>query len=329
MHYLLLFVPLVCVIPWLVLELRERNAPRILLGVISLLLVCGATWLSVELSWVRPYVLTDYERAALQSSVRALSDLAQLTGLPQDVHLVGSHGSEFDLDFATSLPQEAAALRERIESELAAVAADEDGFLIEAKPASVAFHYRNAEADKAAQALKTVLDGPGSMEGVFTRHGKKVVEFGVVATSKGNALETMRHRSGASAVIFFGDDRTDEDAFATLAGPDIGIKVGEGDSIARYRVDGPGDVAQVLARLSELRGQWLAGAEAVEIERHSMLSDQRTIAMVTPGARVAWMCVPRLDSPALFAELLGGPTAGHFSIHPADGTAAPCATAGP
>ena len=255
-------------------------------------------------------------------SGRALSDLAQLTGLPQDVHLVGSHGSEFDLDFATSLPQEAAALRQRIEAELAVVAADDNGFSIESKPASVAFHYRNAEADKAAEALETVMNGPGSMEGVFTRHGKKVVEFGVVDTSKGRALETMRHRSGASAVIFFGDDRTDEDAFATLAGPDIGIKVGEGDSIAQYRVDGPGDVAQVLARLSELRGHWLAGAEAVEIERHSMLSDQRTIALVTPDARVAWMCVPRLDSPALFAELLGGPAAGHFSIKPADGVAA-------
>ena len=256
-------------------------------------------------------------------SGRALSNLAELTGLPQDVHLVGSHGSEFDLDFATSLPQEAAVLRERIEADLAAVAAAADGFLIEAKPASVAFHYRNAEADKAAEALKTVLDGPGSMKGVFTRHGKQVVELGVVTTSKGRALETMRHRSGASAVIFFGDDLTDEDAFATLTGPDIGIKVGGGDSIARYRVDGPGEVAQVLARLTELRGRWLAGAEAVEIERHSMLSDQRTIALVTPGARVAWMCVPRLDSPALFAELLGGPAAGHFSIRPADG-GAPC-----
>ncbi len=159
-----------------------------------------------------------------------------------------------------------------------------------------------------------MLDGPARLEGVYTKHGKKVVELGVVATSKGSALETMRHRCGASAVIYLGDDRTDEDAFATLAGPDIGIKVGSGETCAAYRVDGPGEVAQVLARLSELRAQWLQGAEAVPIEHHSMLSDQRTVALVTPAARITWMCVPRIDSPAIFAELLGGPAAGHFSI---------------
>jgi len=253
-------------------------------------------------------------------SGRALEDLSRLTGLPDDVHLVGSHGSEFDLDFATSLPPEAAALRERIATELAAVAGADEGFHIETKPASVAFHYRNADEGRAREALKTVLDGPASLEGVFTKHGKKVVELGVVETNKGNALETMRHRSGASAVIFFGDDVTDEDAFATLAGPDIGVKVGPGESAAAHRVAGPEEVARILARLSELRVEWLQGADAVGIEAHSVLSDQRTIAVVTPDARVVWMCAPRLDSPALFAALLGGRADGHFTIRPADGT---------
>jgi len=253
-------------------------------------------------------------------SGRALQDLARLTGLPDDIHLVGSHGSEFDLDFATSLPPEAALLRERIASELAIVAEAGEGFHIETKPASVAFHYRNADEGRARAALKTVLDGPAALEGVFTKHGKKVVELGVVETSKGNALETMRHRSGASAVIFFGDDVTDEDAFLTLAGPDVGVKVGPGESAAAHRVEGPEAVARVLARLSELRAEWLQGADAVGIEEHSVLSDQRTMAVVTPDARVVWMCAPRLDSPALFAALLGGRADGHFTIRPADGS---------
>ena len=29
------------------------------------------------------------------------------------------------------------------------------------------------------------------------------------------------------------------------------------------------------------------------------------------------MCAPRVDGPALFSELLGGPAAGHFTIEPA------------
>ncbi len=47
-----------------------------------------------------------------------------------------------------------------------------------------------------------------------------------------------------------------------------------------------------------------------------MLSDQRSAALVTPQAQINWLCVPRIDSPAIFAALLGGPEAGHFSIEP-------------
>ena len=54
----------------------------------------------------------------------------------------------------------------------------------------------------------------------------------------------------------------------------------------------------------------------VPIEQHSLLSDQRTAAVVTPDARVVWLCEPRIDSPPLLAELLGGPDAGFFSVRP-------------
>ncbi|MEE8246359.1 MAG: trehalose-phosphatase, partial [Alphaproteobacteria bacterium] len=252
-------------------------------------------------------------------SGRALHDLATLTGLPEEVHLVGSHGSEFDVDFPTSLPPRAKKLRERLDAELSEIARDGDGLLVERKPASIAFHYRNASEAEADRALAAVLDGPATIEGVYTKHGKKVVELGVVSTNQGDALESVRHRVGASAVVFLGDDRTDEDAFRTLTGPDVAVKVGQGDTLAPYRIAGPDEVARRLARLSELRADWLAGSDAVPIETHAMLSDQRTAALVTPAARITWLCVPRLDSPALFAELLGGPAAGHFSISAAGG----------
>ncbi|MDX6562553.1 MAG: hypothetical protein QOD65_2367, partial [Gaiellales bacterium] len=56
---------------------------------------------------------------------------------------------------------------------------------------------------------------------------------------------------------------------------------------------------------------------AVPIERHAMLSDGETVALVTPDARVTWMCHPRPDSAPLFAELVGGHTAGALSVRPA------------
>jgi len=252
-------------------------------------------------------------------SGRALRDLAELTGLPEEVHLVGSHGSEFDPDFAQSLSAEEAALREKLVEELRDIAGGDNGFTIEEKPASVALHYRNVPDEPAKRALERVLAGPASYEAVYTKRGKMVIELAVLSTNKGDALEKIRHRVGASAALFLGDDVTDEDAFRTLKGPDVGVKVGEGESVAEFRVDDTVEVARVLALLSEMRQKWLAGSEATPIEEHAMLSDQRTVALVSPEARIVWLCAPRIDSSAVFAELLGGPTAGHFSIAHGEG----------
>jgi len=249
-------------------------------------------------------------------SGRALSDLARLTGEPEEVHLVGSHGSEFDPDFAARLSRATVALRERVASELEEIARRDEGFQIERKPASIAFHYRNVDRPEAERALRDIAAGPASFEGVFTKHGKEVVELGVVSTNKGQALDAIRGRVGASMTVFLGDDITDEDAFATLWGPDIGVKVGDGETCAAHRIADVNEVARLLAQLAEERGAWLAGSDAVPIERHSLLSDQRTVALVTPEARITWMCAARIDSPSVFAELLGGPTAGYFAVRP-------------
>lgn len=50
-----------------------------------------------------------------------------------------------------------------------------------------------------------------------------------------------------------------------------------------------------------------------------MLSDQRTVALVAPDASIAWMCAPRIDSSALFAEILGGASAGTFKVGSREG----------
>ncbi|MCC7389062.1 MAG: trehalose-phosphatase [Phycisphaerales bacterium] len=254
-------------------------------------------------------------------SGRALRDLSSLTGAPDEVHLVGSHGSEFDPGFGAQLTPESVALRRRLEQELAEIASRAEGLSVEHKPASVAFHFRNADTETADRALEAVLDGPARYEGVYTKHGKKVVELGVVATDKGSALETIRQRVGATAALFIGDDLTDEDAFKTLRGPDVGVKVGEGESAALYRVGSEVAVSHLLATLAEARAAWLAGAHATPIERLSMLTDQRTVAIVTPDAGVCWMCAPRIDSPPVFADLLGGAGAGYFSVRPSGGEA--------
>ena len=73
-------------------------------------------------------------------SGRSLRDLAALSRLPAEIHLVGSHGTEFDIDFALDLDP---TLRERLTQlldALTSVVAAHPGLSLEKKPASVAVH---------------------------------------------------------------------------------------------------------------------------------------------------------------------------------------------
>ena len=252
-------------------------------------------------------------------SGRAIRDLMKFTNSPEGIHLIGSHGSEFDPDFAETLPETTKNLRDRVLHDLNEIAKRDEGLVVEEKPTGGAFHYRLAEDSVASAALQEVLEGPGSLDGVHIKEGKKVCELSVVDQNKGSALRTMRQRFGATSVVFLGDDKTDEDVFSILCGPDLGVKVGRGETKAQHRVQGVEDVWHLFAYLAEKRVQWLAGSKAERIEEHSLLSDQRTTALVTKDARIVWLCVPRVDSPALFSELVGGPCAGRFSIEPESG----------
>ncbi len=246
-------------------------------------------------------------------SGRSLRDLATLSRFPEEIRLVGSHGSEFDLGFASQLAPELSELRQKLTRAVQQLG-DKYSALVEEKPAGVTFHLRKLSENDAVRARDELIRGPATWDGVHTRTGHDVLEMSVIETDKGTALSILRAQVGATAVIFLGDDVTDEDAFATLQGPDVGVKVGAGQSAAAFRVKDTDTVAKVLALLYELRSEWLRGAGLVAIEDHSMLSDLRTAAIVTPSARITWLCAPRIDSTAIFSELLGGPSAGYFSI---------------
>jgi trehalose-phosphatase len=247
-------------------------------------------------------------------SGRALRDLAALSRLPSEVHLVGSHGSEFDVGFVDALPPDLQQLRGELVETLSGLVRRRAGIRLEIKPASVAVHFRGAAAEVSNLVLESIRTGPATWPGINVTQGKEVIELSVITTNKGLAVDALRNQMSASAVVYLGDDVTDENAFAQLHGPDLGIKVGAGDTLARYRVSGPVDAVRLLGLLLHHRRQWLFGERAVPIERHSMLANGRTVALVTPDARITWLCHPRPDSSALFADLLGGPTAGHFTV---------------
>ncbi|OLF07843.1 trehalose-phosphatase [Actinophytocola xinjiangensis] len=257
-----------------------------------------------------------HETTTAVISGRALRDLATLSRLPSEVHLVGSHGSEFDVGFVHALDTEARDLHRRIEAELSRIVDGAEGVSLEVKPASIAMHTRRADRETGERVSEAVRSGPCTWDGVQVTEGKEVIELAVVQTDKGKALDILRHQVGATAAVFVGDDVTDEKAFARLAGPDLGVKVGQGDSLAGFRIADPAEVAMVLAFLLEERRNWLYGDQAPPIERLTMLASERSVALLTPDARLTWLCHPEPDSAAVFADLLGGPSAGNFSIGP-------------
>ena len=79
--------------------------------------------------------------AAALISGRALEVLRSLSSMPETVHLVGSHGAEFDSGFSHDIDR---VLLDRITAELNAIAQHRPGVAVETKPASVALHVRNA-----------------------------------------------------------------------------------------------------------------------------------------------------------------------------------------
>ena len=182
-------------------------------------------------------------------SGRALSTLRELSSMPPPVHLVGSHGAEFDSGFAQRIDRE---LLERITAELTAIAANRPGVTVEPKPASVALHVRNASAADGGDALDAARAAGHAWDAELTA-GKAVLEFAVISTDKGEAIDIIRDRDDATAVVFFGDDVTDEKAFRRMRDGDVGVKVGPGDTLAKYRVESPDDVEAALTYLLEQR----------------------------------------------------------------------------
>jgi len=252
-------------------------------------------------------------------SGRGLAELRWFLPASESMYLVGSHGAEFEDGRFKHLDADAADLRERLGAALEDIAARADGLRVEWKPTGVALHVRTAAPADAAAATEAALAGPATWPGVSVKPGHEVTEFSVLDVDKGRALQEVRRRVGADGVLFMGDDQTDEDAFALLGPDDVGIRIGEGDTTAGYRIPDQSMVPAVLTHLAELRisGPSHAG-EPVDIRRHTMLSDQRTIALLAPGGRINWFCPPRIDAPALFADLLGGPEAGHWTVCPKD-----------
>jgi len=177
---------------------------------------------------------------AIIISGRSPDVLAGLTGAPPDVTLIGDHGANHHLEGPTTADQGLASLVTAMQRVHRAY----PGTRVEAKPHGAALHYRNAEDRDGA--ARSALETARHFEGRIIE-GKDVVEVVLGEGDKGTAIDAVRRVTDADCVVFFGDDTTDEDVFATLGTSDVGVKVGDGPTRAGHRVTDPIEVGGALA----------------------------------------------------------------------------------
>ncbi len=185
-------------------------------------------------------------------SGRAMGALLRLAGAPAGVTLIGGHGAEADGVPPLIAPEQRQRLDELV-ARFRSIAQAYPGSRVEDKPVSAVFHYRQvdpAQWKAAADEASRLADEFPDLRKVT---GKCVVEFLGADVHKGGAIAALTERFGADRVLFVGDDLTDEDGFAALRPDDVGVKVGRGRSLARYRVRDVPAVATTLRRLLELR----------------------------------------------------------------------------
>jgi trehalose 6-phosphate phosphatase len=179
-------------------------------------------------------------------SGRGVADLRTVSGFEGPYRWIGSHGAEYDGPLIGELAVRRDALADRLAPLVAAV----PGARLEVKPASVAVHVRQV-TDRAAAAALLVQADAAADPSLTKKPGKEVLELAVTDADKGSALLRLRDDVGAAATVYLGDDRTDEDAFRVLSPDDLTVKVGEGETAARYRVADPAAVVVLLEALAD------------------------------------------------------------------------------
>ena len=171
--------------------------------------------------------------------------------------LAGSHGAEqWPADAAPDAPDaELLALRDDLRREAEHRAARTDGAWIEPKEFGFALHTRLVgDADKKSRVQQEVAALMTARAPQWRRRdGHDILEYAFRAEGKDAAVARLREQTGATAVLFAGDDVTDEDALRSLQPGDLGVRVGGGETAATVRVGGIPELAALLTRLAHLR----------------------------------------------------------------------------
>jgi trehalose 6-phosphate phosphatase len=172
-------------------------------------------------------------------SGRPIEQIDEYLG-PVKLPIAGVHGLERRnaSGEVTLLPAHPLDTVEQLARELAR---DHPRLRLEIKRGSIALHYRQAPQLESA-CLETMQRAVDQSPGLTLLRGKMVIEAKPGGATKGAAIEAFMAEPpfAGRRPVFVGDDVTDEVGFATVQRMQgLGVKVGEGPSVAWQRIATP------------------------------------------------------------------------------------------
>ncbi len=198
-------------------------------------------------------------------SGRDRPDVEKLVALESLIY-VGSHGFDIVVPGGAKIENpiggDFAPLLDAAEARLDEALGPIPGAQIERKKFSIAAHYRNV-ADTDYSRFRAALDAvEADFDGLKEKTGKKVFELQPkLDWDKGKAvlwlLEALELQADDLVPMFFGDDVTDEDAFAALQGRGLSVIVSDTEddgsgrrTAASFRVHDTDELLTLLERLT-------------------------------------------------------------------------------
>ena len=126
---------------------------------------------------------------------------------------------------------------------------------VEEKNFSLTWHYRNADALSGyahSRELILILEKIIHSYNLKILDGNKVVEILTNEFGKGKAVKKLSEQNNYDFILSLGDDATDEEMFEFFLRNSnaFTIKVGNGDTYARYKLASINDVVSLLKQLS-------------------------------------------------------------------------------
>lgn len=127
------------------------------------------------------------------------------------------------------------------------------GARIEQKDLAIVWHYRGVPAELAHArnaSLRHELERVLENTDVSVHAGNKILEIKPDTVHKGAVAEDLFALHNPDFALSIGDDYTDEDMFKAMPDEAFSIKVGLGDTAARYQVLGIDDVLRLLKQFT-------------------------------------------------------------------------------